>query len=230
MLIDSYSKFIPIFDPKPVTGEWVPQVGGIVYCPDRDAFNSITGLLEQQFGVVGDWEFTSMWFCDDFKDSPSIIEFSNMNCYAVITMKSVEQYKQQLEASDKFIECLASKPSSPPEIVNMSWTDDQRVQVELTDGKLITVDTKDKETILFREHRGGLAESMETVVTLPATKEALLAHVKEIWKDWYKIMDVEWRQGEFDARTGWDTWLVVAIAPNQAPPFFVGYMNGPIKE
>lgn len=62
-----------------------------------------------------------------------------------------------------------------------------------------------------REHRGGLSESMATVVEIEPTLEALTAHINALFQQMGPVvtpdMIVIHPQG-FDARIGWNTYLV----------------------
>lgn len=61
----------------------------------------------------------------------------------------------------------------------------------------------------FREHRGSLADSLETVVTLE-TRADLIAHLGRVLAP-FKVTDqiVETRHYAFDDRIGWNTYIVV---------------------
>lgn len=68
----------------------------------------------------------------------------------------------------------------------------------------------------FREHRGTLDESMQTVVEIPATREALEAQIRDIYKEWPrdqlpKELDIKVVKSVFDGRIGWDTYMVVVV-------------------
>lgn len=75
----------------------------------------------------------------------------------------------------------------------------------------------------FREHRGGLIESMKTLVELNTRREFShhLGKVvrKIVPKEACTIRFVEYG---FDTRIGWDTYLV--ILDGQGP---IGMLNGP---
>ena len=64
----------------------------------------------------------------------------------------------------------------------------------------------------FREHRGSLADSMETVVEIPATKAALKEEInKALWP--YRLQFVESQicvdPYGYDSRIQWDTHIVI---------------------
>jgi hypothetical protein len=69
--------------------------------------------------------------------------------------------------------------------------------------------------MLYRDHRGGLAESMETMVELPSTREALIAHLAKTWPfnrgvaERLASVTVKRYHGA-DDRIGWkEVWIVV---------------------
>lgn len=65
--------------------------------------------------------------------------------------------------------------------------------------------------MLFREHRRGLKESMETVREIPATKTALKETINEILSLYgYEITEEKILIDHltFDERIGWDTYLI----------------------
>ena len=64
--------------------------------------------------------------------------------------------------------------------------------------------------MLYRDHRGGLAESMETVVELE-DRAALDAHIATLLKPWGKIVTPDQIHSKWyclDPRIGWDTWII----------------------
>ena len=62
----------------------------------------------------------------------------------------------------------------------------------------------------YRDHRGGLAESMATVVHLDPTIEALAAHLSggPLGPEVIHPEDVKVEPYGYDARTGWATHIV----------------------
>jgi hypothetical protein len=68
--------------------------------------------------------------------------------------------------------------------------------------------TKEGAIMKFREHRGGLAESMATVVELD-TKEKFLSHLRKLIPNNAGTNGhVSFEQYEYDERIDWDTYLV----------------------
>jgi hypothetical protein len=72
----------------------------------------------------------------------------------------------------------------------------------------------------YRDHRGGLSESMETMVDLAATREALIGHLAQTWPfscgladldaDRLERVTVERYHTGGDSRIGWpEVWIVV---------------------
>ena len=64
----------------------------------------------------------------------------------------------------------------------------------------------------FREHRGGLGESMKTVVEV-ADFAALLTHMRKLAQPWPTMPPINATTVHiipylYDARIGWDTYLV----------------------
>lgn len=62
----------------------------------------------------------------------------------------------------------------------------------------------------FREHRGGLAESMETTIELE-DRAALIAHCRALLDQWYfsfRDEDLSVEPYGRDERIGWDTHIV----------------------
>ncbi len=63
--------------------------------------------------------------------------------------------------------------------------------------------------MLYRDHRGGLAESMETVVELK-DRAALDAHIIKLLEPWMVMTPdrIKARWYCNDPRIGWDTWMI----------------------
>jgi len=64
----------------------------------------------------------------------------------------------------------------------------------------------------FREHRGGLAEAMETVVEVEGMR-GLVAHMQKLAEQWpsmpvINVNTVKVKPYGFDSRINWDTHLV----------------------
>jgi hypothetical protein len=57
----------------------------------------------------------------------------------------------------------------------------------------------------FRPQRGSLADAMQEVQEMPATKLALAAHLR------CDIGDIEVKPYTYDARIGWDTHIVLVL-------------------
>jgi hypothetical protein len=81
----------------------------------------------------------------------------------------------------------------------------------------------------FREHRGGLAESMETAIEV-ATRDDLIAHLRAVLAPWPTAPDpaaiiCEPYSGE-DRRIGWAQTYIVTL-----PGYGVlGFADGPLPE
>ena len=65
-------------------------------------------------------------------------------------------------------------------------------------------------TLKFRFHRGSLVDSMDTLVELPATVQALIDHVQDRMPDFpFNLDDLRMKSTGPDERIDWpDTWLV----------------------
>lgn len=78
----------------------------------------------------------------------------------------------------------------------------------------------------FREHRGGLAEAMDTVIEV-VDRDALLKHVQEILSSWPDSPPVTAATLQvipycYDDRIGWDTHIVTLDKYG-----VIGFTDGP---
>lgn len=75
----------------------------------------------------------------------------------------------------------------------------------------------------FREHRGGLNESMSTVVELDPTIDALKAHLNGILENWKvtRPLKLNITHYAYDSRINWDTYMVKA----EGSGFVVGFTD-----
>lgn len=74
--------------------------------------------------------------------------------------------------------------------------------------------------VLFRFHRGGLSESMETVIEIKSF-EHLLIHICDTWDVPFTRLIIQ--EYLFDPRIDWDTQLVSAYLGGVKHP--IGYLN-----
>jgi hypothetical protein len=77
--------------------------------------------------------------------------------------------------------------------------------------------------MLYRDHRGSLAESMETVVELK-DRAALDAHIAALLKPWGKVVTQDQIHSTWyclDPRINWDTWMITVDGYG-----VVGFTNG----
>lgn len=97
----------------------------------------------------------------------------------------------------------------------------------------------------YRSHRGSLFDAMATAVDL-AGRDELIGHLQADLAHWgYKVTtdDVRLEHQGFDARIGWDTYLVLIrnqeVSPGRwffggsvEPGYFgvIGYTDGPAGE
>lgn len=81
--------------------------------------------------------------------------------------------------------------------------------------------------MLYRSHRGGLSESMKTVVEVN-TIEELKDHISS--KIGSKVLDIKIEYYTYDDRIKWETYIVecrVETSPNNW--FVSGFINGDLK-
>jgi len=81
----------------------------------------------------------------------------------------------------------------------------------------------------LREHRGGLAESMETVIDIPPTLEALKIAINNAFSE-YDVPEITAdmitvKPYGFDERIGWDTHIVII-----ADCSVYGFTDGPLSQ
>ena len=76
--------------------------------------------------------------------------------------------------------------------------------------------------MLYRDHKGGLSESMRTVVEVD-TREELEAHVRKKFPDFRELIIEPYG---FDDRIMWDTYIVVIRYENDPVKYPVGFING----
>ncbi len=76
--------------------------------------------------------------------------------------------------------------------------------------------------LLFRFHKGGLDESMKTVVEIDSLK-SLREKIEEIWT--MDGFNIEVKPYVFDKRVNWDTHLVLICNAEQKISYAVGYLN-----
>lgn len=89
----------------------------------------------------------------------------------------------------------------------------------------------------FREQRGLLVDSMETVVEIDNTREAVASHARKLLED-FGVYPAEYIAEMTadrvvcehyckDDRIGWDTYLLTS---NFEPLYVIGYCNMPLRE
>lgn len=87
--------------------------------------------------------------------------------------------------------------------------------------------------IKFREQRGGLTESMETIVEIEPTHAALVEHLQKLFsstgEDITKESVISKRYGEFDTRIGWDTYVVL-LKKSDGYDWIMGFHDGPLQD
>jgi len=84
--------------------------------------------------------------------------------------------------------------------------------------------------IKYRDHRGGLDESMATVQEFE-TREDLLKYISDSWDMFYvKVLDMKIEPYSYDKRIDWDTHIVTVKLPHTGDNYIpVGFTNGTFK-
>lgn len=78
-------------------------------------------------------------------------------------------------------------------------------------------------TILYRQHRGSLADSMETVQPVESVDD--IRKIEDDLREFgYDLSVIEVKPYGFDARIGWDTHIVTV--PGYGP---LGFTSGPLS-
>jgi hypothetical protein len=85
---------------------------------------------------------------------------------------------------------------------------------------------KTESSILYRDHRGGLKESMETVQTFH-NMEQLRAHLENIFGH---LESIAFKFTGHDKRTGWDNHYVLIKYKDIDRTMVVGMSNGILKK
>lgn len=83
--------------------------------------------------------------------------------------------------------------------------------------------------MLFRPHRGLLAEAMSEAIKLPNTKTALMELIQTQWQGWATLTDIEVSHYCYDKRIDWDTWIVVGIFSDLTERPVVGFTNSTVE-
>lgn len=90
----------------------------------------------------------------------------------------------------------------------------------------------------FREHRGSLTDSLETVMDIAPTKEAIAAHARTLLKS-FGFIDPEEIDREmvaaninsefsgYDVRIAWNTYLVTSTYKHMP---VIGWHDGPLED
>jgi hypothetical protein len=73
----------------------------------------------------------------------------------------------------------------------------------------------------YREHRGSLQESMQTVIEI-ASKEELIQHLNKRLQGRKEIRDISFQHAVYDTRIDWDTWYVIVHFEDDEKPQIMG--------
>ncbi len=68
-------------------------------------------------------------------------------------------------------------------------------------------ESREKQPLLFRFHRGSLEDSMETVMEIKSVKH-FISHMKKYWFFPFEKVNLQIRKYRYDERIDWDTFLV----------------------
>lgn len=79
----------------------------------------------------------------------------------------------------------------------------------------------------YRDHRGGLKESMDTVLEFGLFSE-LEAHLKNLNSK--KVVEIKFEYVGFDVRIGWDTYYVLQRLEGQRNCTVAGMSDGTLSE
>jgi len=74
----------------------------------------------------------------------------------------------------------------------------------------------------YRDHCGGLAESMATVQEMQSAED-LLHHLQFVYG---AVPAFGFKHIGYDKRTGWDTYYVMVILVGEVQPFVAGMSDG----
>mgnify|MGYP003533150699 CR=1 FL=1 len=86
--------------------------------------------------------------------------------------------------------------------------------------------TKNKKTILYKDHAGSLEESMKTVQEVTCETD-IINHLNKFWKDFGKeVEELKFKRIGFDERIGWDTYIVRFRLKGSATFEVAGHTNG----
>ena len=82
----------------------------------------------------------------------------------------------------------------------------------------------------YRDHRGGLIESLKTVQEISTLKQ-LKQHLNNSYKDFgFKVKDVKFEYAGMDSRIGWDTYYVMRRLHGQKEFAVAGMSDGVLIE
>jgi len=82
----------------------------------------------------------------------------------------------------------------------------------------------------YRDHRGSLADSMETVREV-YTVEEIMRHLNEYFNLFGRtVIEIKFSHQGLDDRIGWDTWLVLQRLDNEDFFTVAGMSDGCIKK
>lgn len=89
---------------------------------------------------------------------------------------------------------------------------------------------KDIKILKYRDHRGGLDESMKTVQEVVSVQE-IKNHLNRKFKSFGKeVEEVKFEYAGFDERVDWDTYYVIVRLSGEKETWVIGMTNGTLDE
>jgi hypothetical protein len=83
--------------------------------------------------------------------------------------------------------------------------------------------------MLYRDHRGTLADSMGTVREVNTLKELKKYFNEELWHFYKEVEEIKIMPYEYDKRIDWDTHIVIGKLKGEAEFWVMGFTNGMIE-
>lgn len=82
----------------------------------------------------------------------------------------------------------------------------------------------------YRDHRGGLSESMKTVIEVNSEQE-IIDHLNKYWNDVGKSVEkIKFEYACYDNRIGWDTWYVLQRLSGEREFTVAGMSDGKLEK
>lgn len=89
---------------------------------------------------------------------------------------------------------------------------------------------KECKTIKYRDHKGSLSDSMETVQEVSSLTQ-IIAYINKVWAICrYEVEELKFSHQGIDNRIGWDTYYVLVKFKGQADFTVVGMSDGFLEQ